>query len=246
MTTVLVVEDDEAIAEALAYALGREGYKVERAGTLAAARASLERLETLEAPAKVDLLVLDLTLPDGSGFTLLGELRSLCGPRAPRVIVLTSRDEDVDCVAALEAGADDYVTKPFSPRALMARARAVLRRGERVTQGDARTDGASLAEPATGLAVDGERRVASWSGRVLALTKLEFDLLAALARAPGRVHTRGQLLDRVWGESVALTERTVDSHLKGLRRKLEEAGAPATLVETVRGVGFKLREGSET
>lgn len=238
MTTVLVVEDDEPIAEAVAYALGREGYSVERAGTLAAAHASLTK------GASADLIVLDLTLPDGSGFTLLGELRALCAPREPpRVIVLTSRDEDVDCVAALEAGADDYVTKPFSPRALMARARAVLRRGERAAQGDSRArEGAAAA----GLAIDGERRVASWSGRALALTKLEFDLLAALARAPGRVHTRGQLLDRVWGESVALTERTVDSHLKGLRRKLEEAGAPATLIETVRGVGFKLREGSDT
>jgi two-component system catabolic regulation response regulator CreB len=240
MTTVLVVEDDEPIAEAVAYALGREGYAVVRAGTLAAARASLVEL------AEIDLLVLDLTLPDGSGFSLLGELRSLAAPRVPpRVIVLTSRDEDVDCVAALEAGADDYVTKPFSPRALMARARAVLRRGELAPQADARTSSARAAVAPSGLAIDAERRVASWSGRLLALTKLEFDLLAALARAPGRVHTRGQLLDRVWGESVALTERTVDSHLKGLRRKLEEAGAPATLVETVRGVGFKLREEGE-
>lgn len=249
MTTVLVVEDDEPIAEAVAYALAREGYAVERAGTLAAARAWLAKL------ARVDLVILDLTLPDGSGFTLLGELRALGLPltvpltapkEPPRVIVLTSRDEDVDCVAALEAGADDFVTKPFSPRALMARARAVLRRGERAVQGQS-GPGAALSEsPERGLAIDAERRVATWSGRVLSLTKIEFDLLKALARAPGRVHTRGQLLDRVWGESVALTERTVDSHLKGLRRKLEEAGAPATTIETVRGVGFKLREGSET
>ncbi len=233
MTRVLVVEDDEPIAEAVAYALGRDGAQVERAATLAAARARI---------AAVDLVILDLTLPDGSGFTLLGELRAHSAERAaPRVIVLTSRDEDVDCVAALEAGADDYVTKPFSPRALVARARAVLRRGERASP----IDGGARPGPASGLAIDDARREATWRGRALGLTKLEFDLLATLARAPGRVHTRGQLLDLVWGPSVALTERTVDSHLKGLRRKLEEAGAPATLVETVRGVGFKLRDGGE-
>lgn len=222
---VLVVEDDAAIADAVTYALGRDGMTARHVETLAAARAVL---------SQQDLVVLDLTLPDGSGFSLLDEVRRL--PRGPRVIVLTSRDEDIDCVASLEAGADDFVTKPFSPRALVARVRAVLRRGERPIDREA------PAPTAHGLVVDQERRLASWDGRELPLTKIEFDLLGALAEAPGRVRTRGQLVERVWGPDYALTERTVDSHFKGLRRKLEDAGAPGTLVETVRGVGFKLRE----
>jgi DNA-binding response OmpR family regulator len=228
MLTVLVVEDDSAIAEAVVYALGRDGMTAQSVGTLAAARPLL---------ASVHLLVLDLTLPDGSGFSLLDEIRRM--PSAPRIIVLTSRDEDVDCVASLEAGADDFVSKPFSPRALVARVRAVLRRGERSDVPPAAPSG-DVDEK--GLIVDGSRRVASYAGREVSLTKIEFDLLAVLAESPGRVRTRGQLVERVWGPAYALTERTVDSHFKGLRRKLEEAGAPGNLVETVRGVGFKLRE----
>jgi DNA-binding response OmpR family regulator len=249
MTQVLVVEDDRAIAEAVVYALKRDGVLARWVDTLAGAR---------EGGPDSDLLILDLTLPDGSGFSLLDELRRW--PRAPRVIVLTSRDEDVDCVAALEAGADDFVTKPFSPRALVARVRAVLRRGQATSAPapagpasagppapgaaapGAATPPPSAAAPAAGLVVDAERRRVTFGGREVGLTKIEFDLLAALAATPGRVRTRGQLVETVWGPSYALTERTVDSHLKGLRRKLEEAGAPASLVETVRGVGFRLRE----
>lgn len=229
MPHVLVVEDDAAISDAVVYAIARDGMTAEAAPTLADGRARF---------AAADLVVLDLTLPDGSGFSLLGEMRRADAP--PRVIVLTSRDEDVDCVASLEAGADDFVTKPFSPRALVARIRAVLRRGERrETKPET-----SAAGPPLGLSLDAERRTATYSGRDIPLTKIELDLLLALAESPGRVRTRGQLVERIWGRDYALTERTVDSHLKGLRRKLEEAGAPPTLVETVRGVGFKLREDS--
>jgi DNA-binding response OmpR family regulator len=237
MPHVLVVEDDAAISDAVVYAIARDGMTAEAAPTLADGRARF---------AQADLVVLDLTLPDGSGFSLLSELRRATS--APRVIVLTSRDEDIDCVASLEAGADDFVTKPFSPRALVARIRAVLRRGERraVEPGAGERGGPTSANGTgsgpEGLVVDAERRSATFSGRAIALTKIEFDLLLALADSPGRVRTRGQLVERIWGPDYALTERTVDSHLKGLRRKLEEAGAPPTLVETVRGVGFKLRE----
>lgn len=241
MPSILVVEDDPAIADAVVYALRRDGMTAEAAGTLAAARSRL---------AGCELVVLDLTLPDGSGFGLLSELTR--APSPPRVIVLTSRDEDVDCVAALEAGADDFVTKPFSPRALVARVRAVLRRGVVAAQSEPSSSAVTeaSAEPAvgaprqagTGLVVDVERREASYDGHVLPLTRIEFDLLATLDESPGRVRTRGQLVERVWGPAYALTERTVDSHFKGLRRKLEEAGAPASLIETVRGVGFKLRD----
>jgi two-component system catabolic regulation response regulator CreB len=219
---VLVVEDDAAIADALLYSLRRDGMLAETAASLADARARL-------ATATCDVVVLDLGLPDGSGFSLLPELRRI--ERGPRVIVLTSRDEDVECVAALEAGADDFVTKPFSPRALVARVRAVARRGEHAAEA-----------PARGLVVDTERRRASFMGKDLALTKIELDLLAILVEAPGRVRTREHLVARVWGDQYALAERTVDSHFKGLRRKLAEAGAPKELVETVRGVGFTLRE----
>jgi len=243
---VLVVEDDGPIADAVVYALNKDGMDAEQAPSLAAARTRM---------GARDLVVLDLGLPDGSGFSLLAELRRSAA--APRVIVLTSRDEDVDCVAALEAGADDFVTKPFSPRALVARARAVLRRATPAANaGDAAsaanaadvTGAPSATDPASpasrGLAVDRDRRRATYAGREAPLTKLEFDLLATLAEAPGRVRTRAQLVARVWGDAYALTERTVDSHVKGLRRKLEEAGAPATAIETVRGVGFRLVEGA--
>ena len=236
MASILVVEDDQPIADAVLYALRRDGMTAEARGSLAGAR------ERLAGPG-VDLVILDLTLPDGSGFSLLDELRR--AGDAPRVIVLTSRDEDIDCVASLEAGADDYVTKPFSPRALVARIRAVLRRGASPLPSPAPAAAPSTPAPSTrdALQVDPERRLASWAGQELHLTKIEFDLLSVLAEAPGRVRSRGQLVERVWGNSYALTERTVDSHFKGLRRKLEEAGAPASLIETVRGVGFKLREG---
>jgi DNA-binding response OmpR family regulator len=217
----LVVEDEPGVAEAVAFALTRDGVRTEMAGTLAEGR----RL----APGKA-LVIVDLGLPDGSGYELVSELGRL--PSPPALIVLTSRDEEVDCVASLEAGADDFVHKPFSPRMLVARARAVLRRGSRA-HGDA-------PRTSCGLAVRMDEREASYDGRPLPLTKTELDLLAVLAAAPGRVFSRGQLVARVWGEGHALTERTVDSHVKLLRRKLEGAGAPAALVASVHGVGFKL------
>jgi len=229
MPSILVVEDDAPIADAVLYALRKDGMAAEVASTLAVAR---DKLDT------ADLVVLDLTLPDGSGYSLLDEVRRRGGPR---VIVLTSRNDDVDCVASLEAGADDFVAKPFSPRALVARVRAVLRRSERAPA-PSTPPAAAATDPSGNLVVDEARRQVTWNGREVSLTKIEFDLLATLAESPGRVRTRGQLVERVWGPSYALTERTVDSHFKGLRRKLEEAGAPASLVETVRGVGFKLRE----
>lgn len=225
---VLVVEDDAGIAEAVVYALERDAMTAMSVGSLDLARTAV---------AGADLAILDLGLPDGSGFTLLHEWRRRGG--SPAVIVLTSRDADVDCVASLEAGADDFVTKPFSPRALVARVRAVLRRGAPST--------CEASGPRGGrdpvLAVDVERRTARYAGRLVELTRLEFDLLAVLADAPGRVHTRDTLVRRVWGKDHALTERTVDTHVKALRRKLGDAGAVPALITAVRGVGFKLGEG---
>lgn len=220
---VLVVEDDAGIADAVVYALDRDGMAAQVAGSVEQARAS----------AAFDLAVLDLGLPDGSGYTLLGEWRA-SGDR-PAVIVLTSRDGEVDCVASLEAGADDFVPKPFSPRALVARIRAVLRR--RAAPGVLARAGAPGP-----LHLDLDRRTAVYDGRPLELTRIELDLLAVLAAAPGRVLTREQLVTRVWGGRVAMTERNVDSHVKALRRKLSEAGARTTFIASVRGVGFKLSE----
>lgn len=217
--SVLVVEDDAGIAEAVVYALARDGMSASWVGSIEAARA---------AGAGVDLCILDLGLPDGSGFTLLSGWRARGA--GPAVIVLTSRDAEVDCVAALEAGADDFVAKPFSPRALVARARAVLRR----------CAPAAGAVAAHGLALDAEGRTVTFDGRAVVLTRIEFDLLHALGSPPGRVHTREQLVRRIWGEGYALTERTIDSHVKALRRKLAAAGASPGLLAAVRGVGFKL------
>ncbi len=228
---VLVVEDDAGIADAVVYALERDGMAAVAAGTVEEGRQS--------AAAGVDLAVLDLSLPDGSGYTLLHEWRKQ--GEGPAVIVLTSRDGEVDCVSSLEAGADDFVSKPFSPRALVARARAGLRRA--AGRGN-RAHACDPGERGPAVDIDPDRRIASYAGRALALTKTEFDLLVALAAAPGRVFTRRQLVDRVWGGGYALDDRTVDSHVKALRRKLVDAGADASLITAVRGVGFKLREAS--
>ncbi len=222
---VLVVEDDAGIADAVVYALDRDGMRGLHAGSLAEAR--------VVAAGGFDAAVLDLGLPDGSGYTLLDEWRR-AGGAAP-VIVLTSREGDVDCVASLEAGADDFVGKPFSPRALVARVRAVLRR--------AAPTPALAPAPAPGLRIDLDRRTATFSGRPLPLTRIELDLLATLAAARGRVLARRQLIERVWGDGWALDDRTVDSHVKALRRKLRDAGAAESLLVAVRGVGFKLQEG---
>ena len=233
VTRVLIVEDESAIAESLLFALRRDGFAVTHAKTLAAAETLL---------TDTDLVVLDLMLPDGSGFDLLAKLRTL-GQRTP-VIILTSRDEEADRVAGLEGGADDYVLKPFSPREVVARIRAVLRR----------TSPAWAAIPAAipssssgrtvrpSLVIDNDTRRALYHGKLVDLTRTEFELLRVLQGAPERVFTRQQLLDRIFGESYAVTDRTVDAHVKALRRKLSQAGAPPDLVETERGVGYRLRE----
>jgi len=217
---ILVVEDEPAIAESVAYALRRDGFTVAIAST---AR------EADWAVAGVELVVLDLMLPDRSGFDLIAEFRKR-GLKTP-IIVLSSRDDEADRVAALETGADDYVTKPFSPREVVARVRAVLRRVER-----------PALPPASALPVriDPEARRAFVEQRELELTRVEFDLLACLLETPGRVFTRAQLIDRVWGDGYAISDRTVDSHVKSLRRKVAEVGAPAGVIATVRGVGFRV------
>ncbi|HEX4477696.1 MAG TPA: response regulator transcription factor [Polyangiaceae bacterium] len=222
---ILVVEDEPAIAESVAYALERDGFDAVTAGSLAAAK---ERL------GAASLVVLDLMLSDGSGFDFIGDVRR--EGNATPIIVLSSRDSEADRVAALETGADDYVTKPFSPREIVARVRAVLRRNPALT----------ASEPPPGwkspLRVDGETRRAHLGDRPLDLTRVEFDLLATLLAVPGRVFTRSELIDRVWGDGYAITDRTIDSHVKSLRRKVHEADGDPALIETVRGVGYRVSD----
>jgi DNA-binding response OmpR family regulator len=216
---ILIVEDEPAIAESLAYALRREGFGVETAATFSKAQA---------ARAWPTLILLDLMLPDGNGSHLIRTLRAE-GRRTP-IIVLSSRERESDRVAALEDGADDYVTKPFSPREVVARVRAVLRRTRQ---------GSDPVPQSLGLNLDPLTRQAELNQRALELTRVEFDLLSQLCSSPGRVYTRSELIDRVWGDGFAISDRTVDSHVKSLRKKLSEAGGPAGLIETIRGVGYR-------
>ena len=225
MPRILVVEDEPAIAESIAYSLRRDGFTVSVAGTLAAAERELKQ---------ADLIILDLMLPDGSGFDLIGQVRR--SKSATAVIVLSSRDGEADRVAALETGADDYVTKPFSPREIVARVRAVLRRASAATGAE------PVVVEALPLTVDESTRRAHVHGRTVDLTRVEFDLLSCLLAAPGRVFTRAQLIDRVWGDGFAITDRTIDSHVKALRKKVGEAGGDAALIETVRGVGYRVTD----
>lgn len=234
VTKVLIVEDESAIAESLLFALRRDGFAVTHAKTLHAADALV---------SDCDLVVLDLMLPDGSGFDLLAKLRA--APQRMPVIILTSRDEEADRVAGLEGGADDYVLKPFSPREVVARIRAVLRRsvpGWSAVPSPVAPSSSGPRPVRPGLVIDGDTRRALYEGKQIDLTRTEFELLKVLHAAPERVFTRQQLLDRIFGESYAVTDRTVDAHVKALRRKLSQAGAPADLVETERGVGYRLRE----
>jgi len=233
LAEILIIEDEVGIAESLAYLLRQEGFEVRQMARLAEGR---------EAAPRAELIVLDLTLPDGSGLELLRELRA--GAKTP-VIILTSRDTELDRVVGLELGADDYVVKPFSPREVVARVKAVLRRtadpSASLSAGSGQP-GRRTTDDDYPIRVDPERRLATVGGKPLALSKTEFDLLTCLASAPGRVFTRERLLDRVWGDESAVSDRTVDVHLKAVRRKIAALGEDAELIETVRGVGYRARE----
>jgi DNA-binding response OmpR family regulator len=219
---ILIVEDDpDVIRVARAY-LEREGFTVETAQDgLAGLHAALERPPTL--------IVLDWMLPHLDGLAFLERLRK--AQRTP-VIMLTARTEESDRVVGLELGADDYIPKPFSPRELVARVRAVLRRAKPAAKDEEEV----LVHGE--LQIDPRHRTVERAGRRVDLTALEFDLLYALAGAPGRVFSRDELLDRVWGQDFTGVDRVVDVHVSNLRQKLATVGADAMLV-TVRGVGYK-------
>ena len=224
MSRILVVEDDADAAQVVSAYLTREGYAVEVAHDGAAGLQA-----ALTAPPA--LVVLDWMLPGVAGPEFLTALRR--AQRTP-VIMLTARSEESDRIVGLELGADDYVVKPFSPRELVARVRAVLRRSQAREVAEA-----DEAVEHRGLRVDPLQRQASFAGREVKLTTLEFDLLFALARAPGRVFSRNDLIERVWGPDFTGVDRVVDVHVSNLRQKLASVGADALLV-TVRGVGYKV------
>ena len=218
---ILVVEDEPAIAESVSYALSRDGFTATSVADAAGANREV---------AQAELIILDLMLPDGSGFDLITKWRK-AGKRTP-IIVLSSRDDETDRIAALESGADDYVTKPFSPREVVARVRAVLRR--------VATQGPPTTGEAASVSVDEATRRAYAHGVEFELTRVEFDLLKSMLVEAGRVYTRAKLIDQVWGDGFAISDRTVDSHIKSLRRKLAEAGGDPGIIETVRGVGYRV------
>ncbi|WP_027882336.1 response regulator transcription factor [Meiothermus rufus] len=221
MPLVLVVEDEPEIAEILEGYLRREGFRTERASD------GRQALHLLRA-AQPDLVLLDIMLPEMDGLEVLRRIRS--NGNTP-VILVTARTEDLDKLLGLELGADDYVTKPFSPREVVARVKAVLRRAMP-------PEGPRTLLRVGPLEIDSQKVVARVGAERLDLTPTEFRLLEALARTPGKAFTRAELLETALPESDAL-ERVVDVHLKNLRRKLEQAGAGG-LLETVRGVGYRL------
>jgi two-component system, OmpR family, response regulator RegX3 len=221
---VLVVEDEESFSDALSYMLRKEGFEVSVAATGTAALTEFDR-------TGADIVLLDLMLPEMSGTEVCRQLRSRS--HVP-IIMVTARDSEIDKVVGLEIGADDYVTKPYSPRELVARIRAVLRRNA--------GEVADLAPPtlsAGPVRMDVERHVVTVSGAAVPLPLKEFELLEMLLRNAGRVLTRGQLIDRVWGADYVGDTKTLDVHVKRLRSKIEpEPSAPRYIV-TVRGLGYK-------
>jgi two-component system OmpR family response regulator len=221
---ILVADDDGHIREVVRFALAQGGFEVVEARD---GREAMERI----AAGGIDLVVLDILMPEADGLEVCRRVRRT--GNVP-IIFLSSKDEELDRVLGLELGADDYLAKPFSPRELLARVRAVLRR---------------LHEPPAAapeqlrrgpLEMDLSRHRCAWGGREVVLTVTEFALLRALLGAPGKVFSRDDLVDRAWGPGHAITDRTIDSHVRRIRQKLAAVGADP--VETVYGIGYRLRE----
>ncbi len=224
MSRVLVVEDEDSFSDALSYMLRKEGFEVSVAATGTAALTEFDR-------TGADIVLLDLMLPEMSGTEVCRQLRTRS--HVP-IIMVTARDAEIDKVVGLEIGADDYVTKPYSPRELVARIRAVLRRNA--------SEAVEIVAPtlsAGPVRMDVERHVVSVAGEAVPLPLKEFELLELLLRNAGRVLTRGQLIDRVWGADYVGDTKTLDVHVKRLRSKIEpEPSTPRYLI-TVRGLGYK-------
>lgn len=224
MTRILLVEDEESLAEPLAFLLGKEGFDVVWAADGAQALVEFEAHD-------IDIVLLDLMLPGMSGTDVCKQLRAIS---SVPVIMVTARDSEIDKVVGLELGADDYVTKPYSSRELIAHIRAVLRRG-----GDTEEIPAQNVLSGGRVRMDVERHTVTVAGTPVNLPLKEFDLLEYLLRNAGRVLTRGQLIDRVWGADYVGDTKTLDVHVKRLRSKIEEEPSRPRHLITVRGLGYK-------
>ena len=225
---ILLLEDDPAIAQTIQFALQREGFAGEHCAWLQQAREHL-------ATRLPELLILDVGLPDGNGLDLCRELRQSGGPgQHLPLIVLSARSEEWDRVLGLELGADDYLAKPFSPRELVARVRALLRRA-------ATPPAAPIRE--SGFVIEAEGSRIRFHGQLLELTRRELGLLKRLLAAPTRIHTRESLLDAVWGNEAESADRTVDTHIKTLRAKLRAVRPELDPIRTHRGLGYSIELG---
>ena len=225
MTKILIVEDEASFSEALEFLLGKEGFSIVTAAT------GTEALRKFEQGG-IDLVLLDLMIPEVSGIEVCRQIRAKS--KIP-IIMLTAKDSEVDKVVGLEIGADDYVTKPYSSRELVARIRAVLRRN-----GNDDVESASGLLTVGGVRMDVDRHQVSVNGSAISLPLKEFELLEFLMRNAGRVLTRMQLIDRVWGSDYVGDTKTLDVHIKRLRAKIETDPANPTVIQTVRGLGYKM------
>jgi two-component system response regulator RegX3 len=223
VTRILIVEDEPSLSDPLSFLLQREGYETEIAGDGRAALTAFDR-------AGADLVLLDLMLPGLPGTEVCRELRTRS---SVPIIMLTAKDSEVDIVVGLELGADDYVTKPYSSRELLARIRAVLRR--RI---ELEVDDGGIVEVGA-VRMDVERHSVSVDGREVSMPLKEFELLELLLRNAGRVLTRGQLIDRVWGSDYFGDTKTLDVHIKRIRSKIEESPSEPIRLVTVRGLGYR-------
>lgn len=228
MANILVADDDGHIREVVRFALESAGHQVVECADGRAAVAAFER-------QPVEAVVLDIVMPEMDGLDVCRHIRA--ATEELPILFLSSRDDELDRVLGLEIGADDYVTKPFSPRELVARVKALLRRSG-VGRGERSEPEAALVRGA--LEVDPQRHRCFFRGKEVSLTTTEFALLQALMAGHDRVYSRAELVDRVWGSGHAITDRTVDSHVRRLRRKFSERGVD--LIETVYGVGYRLNE----
>jgi two-component system catabolic regulation response regulator CreB len=229
MKTLLIVEDEPAIADTVEYAFSTDGFSVTRAATAAEALACLAKTSFV-------LAIIDVGLPDKNGFELYKELQLTY---SLPVLFLTARADEIDRVLGLELGADDYVVKPFSPRELVARAKAILRR----TGGAAPlTQGENEPQTPQAFSVDANRHAISYHGQTLELSRYEFKLLQTLLSHPGWVYSRDRLMELVWDDPMASMERTVDAHIKTLRAKLKLIRPGEDPIVTHRGVGYSLKE----
>lgn len=224
MHKILIVEDEPSIADNVTYALGTEGFETVWCATGGEALAALGR-------GSISLIVLDIGLPDRNGFDLCRDMRKLS---SVPIIFLTARSAEVDRIVGLEIGGDDYMVKPFSPRELSARVKAVLRRTT--------PEGGPAARGKSAFKVDKQKHVITYFDEPLELSRYEFKILEALAERPGWVFSRDQIMERVWEEPEASLDRTVDTHIKTLRAKLHKIKPKLDPVRTHRGLGYSLKE----